>query len=572
MWQFCQIRMVSRLNSYDEGGPNDPRTTFNGLRTWLTNVKEELSPWGWQAYDAEFRERMKAEKKLLAINSLPESGAEPKDGVIQGTPLWQERLDQMLLVEHLKRKVMVAHTAFTEATDLLLRSHAWLVKDALLADKFTECVSRVPPSTHDRLDLLQLALKQSREETRQAKEEFNEYKVGQAMKRQEYLQRVAEHQAVAIKRKRKDDVLMAWRWGAERGRAQDLEASNYSLVQRIGVLESNMCATQEDLEEASRQWDEQRTALEGDRDEYKRLYEKFLKAHEEAMAELEQSQGTAEDQAKRLQVLTVEKHRLTGEVEELTEDKKRMAKQLGELRDEVAKLKSEMRRLGTQLRESEQALLSARTEASQLRLDVKGLEDVEDPDGERETRPSMRRQLRDCAHREATLLDRLRACETEAAGQRQRLLELEGPDRLAEQPEGAELAPASKIGLLPAERRKRAHLERERDALLKFLRDQESEMYRVKEEAFTTLWESKRKAGQEFHDFKTKELGKIRGDFQRAMDLLTRENDILKREVAIADEIGPHLPTLNPLPSVDDPAKMCSICKRAIVYEGIYKE
>lgn len=563
--------MVSRLNAYDEGGPGDPRTAFNGLRTWLTNVKEELSPWGWQAYDAEFRERMKAEKKLLAMNSLPESGAEPQDGVIQGTPLWQERLDQMLLVEHLKRKIMVAHTAFTEATDLLLRAHAWLVKDALLADKFTECVSRVPPSQHDRIDLLQLALKQSREETRLAREEFNEYKVRQAMKRQEYLQRIIEHQARQIKRKYKDDILVVWRWGAERGRAQDLESANYSLVQRVSVLESSMCSTQEDFEEASRQWDEQRTALEADRDEYKRLYEKFLRAHEQAMAELEESQGTAEDQAKRLQVLMVEKHRLAGEVEELTEDKKRMAKQLADLRDEVAKLKAELRRLGAQLREAEQALLVARTDARQLRLDVKGLEDIQDPDGVGEARPSQRRLLKECAHREALLLDRLRACEAEAAGQRRRLLELEGPDRLAEEPEGAILAPASEIGLLPAERRKRAHLERERDYVLSFLRDTEREMFRVKEEAFNTLWESKRKAGQEFYDFKTKELAKIRADFQRQMDLLIRENDILKREVAIADEIGPHLPTLNPLVSVDDPAKMCSMCKRAIVFEGAFK-
>ncbi|OLP96072.1 hypothetical protein AK812_SmicGene21737 [Symbiodinium microadriaticum] len=148
--------MVSRLLDYSEGGPNDPRTTFNDLRKWLTAVKEEISPWGWQAYDAEFRERMQAEKKLYAMNGLPNSGAEPQDGVIQGTPLWQERLDQMLLVEHLKRKVMVAHTAFTEATDLLLKSHAWLVKDSLLADKFAECISRVPPSQHDRIDLLQV--------------------------------------------------------------------------------------------------------------------------------------------------------------------------------------------------------------------------------------------------------------------------------------------------------------------------------------------------------------------------------------------------------------------------------
>ena len=76
------------------------------------------------------------------------------------------RLDQMLLVEHLKRKaralvsvkkhfvkstvrllypflhpkVMVAHTAFTEATDLLLKSHAWLVKDPMLGTHRKPCL------------------------------------------------------------------------------------------------------------------------------------------------------------------------------------------------------------------------------------------------------------------------------------------------------------------------------------------------------------------------------------------------------------------------------------------------
>ena len=67
---------------------------------------------------------------------------------------------------------------------------------------------------------------------------------------------------------------------------------------------------------ATMTFDSRRTALEADRDEYKRLYEKpgswqnsqkglrfrrgmcrFLAAHERAMAELEESQGTAEDQA-----------------------------------------------------------------------------------------------------------------------------------------------------------------------------------------------------------------------------------------------------------------------------------
>jgi len=561
--------MVSRMTIYEEGGPNDPRTTFNGLRDWLSAVKEELSPWGWMAYTAEFRERMQAEKKLQAMNSLSGSGAEPEDGVIQGTPLWQERLDQMLLVEHLKRKVMVAHTAFAEAQDLMLQAHAWLVKDSLLADKFAECISRVPPSQHDRIDLLQGALKQLREDLRKAQEEFNEYKVLQMVQRQEFLARTTEHQNFSIPHKRKDDIMVAWRYAAERTRAQDLESANIALIERVSSLETAMTTGQEDLEEASRQWDEQRTALEAERNEYKRLYEKFLRAHEQAMADLEQSQGTAEDQAKMLQVLTVEKHRLTQEVEELQDDKKRMAKQLAELRDEVAKLKAELRRLGGQLREAEKALLAARQEGQQLRADCKGLQDVMDKEGEGEGRPSQRRLLLECAKREAELLDRMRALERTCTAQRNRLYAIEGPP-------GSEsitgLAPASQIGVLVHERRLRGAMENERDALLTFTRDLDRELIKVKEDAYKTVMEVKNKAAKELYEFKTFEIAKIRADFQYKMDILQRQNDILNAEVAVGDAIGPHLPTLNALGSVQDPEKMCSMCRRAIVFEGSFKK
>mmetsp|Transcript_33490 Transcript_33490/g.77199 ORF Transcript_33490/g.77199 Transcript_33490/m.77199 type:complete len:569 (+) Transcript_33490:82-1788(+) len=562
--------MVSRFLDYSEGGPNDPRTTFNDLRKWLTAVKEELSPWGWQAYDAEFRERMQAERKLYAMNGLPNSGAQPQDGVIQGTPLWQERLDQMLLVEHLKRKVMVAHTAFTEATDLLLKSHAWLVKDSLLADKFTECISRVPPSQHDRIDLLQVALRTSREETKAAKAEFHEYKVQQQIKRQEYLVRTINNQSHAIKRKTKDDIMVSWRYQCERARAVELEGRNEVLVSRVTDLESKMVATQEDLEEAARQWEEQRTALEADRNEYKRLYEKFLAAHEKAMAELEESQGTAEDQAKKLQVLTLEKHRLTDKVEELEDDKRRMSKQLAELRDEVAKLKAELRRLGMQAREGEVALLLARVDAQQLRADARGLEDVVPLEGEGPARPSQRRMLQESGQREAELLDRLLAAETMADARQSRILELEGPGNEPDAEKEPGIAPASEIGILPAERRLRRHLERERDELLSFTRDLDTELVQVKEACYNRVQEIKRKSAEELEDFKTRELERVRNEYQAKIDLITHQRDMLQKEVDLGASVAPHLPTLNPLVS-QDPAKICGVCRRTIVFEGALK-
>merc|ERR1719386_203388 len=104
------------MAKWEEGGPNDPNVTFKGLSSTLVIVKEELSPWGWRAYTTEFYERKEADRKLRALNALPDSGAEPEDGVIEGTPLWQERLDKMLLVEHLKKKLMKGHGHFGDAS------------------------------------------------------------------------------------------------------------------------------------------------------------------------------------------------------------------------------------------------------------------------------------------------------------------------------------------------------------------------------------------------------------------------------------------------------------------------
>ncbi|CAE8620337.1 unnamed protein product [Polarella glacialis] len=502
---------------------------------------------------------MKAEKKLQALNSLPNSGAEPKDGIVQGTPLWQERLDQMLLVEHLKKKVMVGHTAFTEATELLVEAHTWLVKDSMLADTFALCVARVPASQHDRMDMLQNALKKTAGDLKIARGEFHDYKVLKETQRQAWIQRTVDHQAIAIRQRRKDDIMMAFRYRVQQDRSNDLEGANYALVTRVYSLEAAMMSGQEHLEEASRQWDEQKAALTAERNEFRRLYEKFLKAHEQAMADLEESQGTAEDQAKMLQVLSVEKHRLTGEVEDLTAQKKAMVKQLADLRDEVAKLKAEMRRLGAQCREGEQATLAARSEAQTLRADVRGLEDILPAEGKGPGRPSLRRKLQQCALREAQLLDLLQVATLAAAAMRRRLEPVEGAKG------------QDKSGMLPPARKLRADMERERDEILAYAREKEAEAARVKLEAQKTVLGIKTKCDKDLHDFKTVGLAKITADFEAQITSLTKKNNILMAEVAVGDAIGPHLPTLNPLPSGEEDGHdkvYCSSCRRAIVFEG----
>eukprot|EP00913_Durusdinium_trenchii_P024553 g23050.t1 len=330
--------------------------------------------------------------------------------------------------------------------------------------------------------------------------------------------------------KESDDILVSWRYQCERARATELEGRNFVLVTRVTDLENKMVTTQEDLEEAARQWEEQRSALEADRDEYKRLYEKFLAAHERAMAELEDTQACL------LLIFTP-----------ASKDKKRMAKQLSELRDEVAKLKTELRRLAGQLRDGEVALLLARVNAEKLKAEAKGLEETIPADSEGLSRPSLRRLLQESSRREAELLDRLQAVQAAADARGLRLLELEGPGNEPDAENEPSLDTAAHIGIVPAERRLRHHLERERDELLAFTRDLDTELVKVKKECYFTVQDIKKKAAQDLEDFKTTELAKAKSDFKREVEDVQRQRDMLRKEVEVADALGPHLPTLNPL-------------------------
>jgi len=525
--------MALVFQKYDEGGPNDPRTAFNGLREYLRQVKEELSPWGWRAYASDYRERKRVENKLKALNKLPGSGEEPQDGVVEGTPLWQERLDKMLLVEHLKRKIMTAHNSFSDSSELMLQCHGWLVKDSLLADKFVECISHVPTSQYERVDVLMSLLNASRKETQDVRNEFEDYKITLMAQREKFLQKVSDHQVVQTYRRRCDDTMISWSYQVQREQVLALRDVRANLERRVIGLESALVLVAEDFAEVGRQWSEEKAALEQDRDKFKKLYNKMVKAHEQALLDLQSTQGTAEGQAKMIQVLSVEKTRLTEKVEVLEDDKRRMTRQLAELRDEVAKQRQEIRRLGLQSKGTERALAYSRKEAERLEDELQAL--------------AMR--LSTATRIESQLRVDLATAVAETAAAR---ISIEDAKRD-----------------FPAERRLRQTVELERDRIMSTLCEAEAELVRTVEECKQTVEAVKTKAAQDLEDFRTGELTRVKEEFQKKTDTIVRRNEVLEREVHVGDTLGPHLATLNPL--VLDESTICAVCRKVIVYEGTIK-
>lgn len=522
------------IAAYEKGGPNDPIFVFDSLRRVLTLVKEELSPWGWRAFSMEFRERQKAEKKLQALNGLPGSGAEPKDGVVNGTPLWQERLDKMLLVEHLKRKLMTAHGEFAEASELVLKSHAWLAKEAKLADSFVVSITHVPPAKSERLDLLQIALTKSRKETQDMRDAFEDFKIQLKILREKYIQRTMAHQDIALRRKLCDDIVVLWSFEAQRSTAVRLTQIRRVLETRILSLETAFAARTEELEETQRQWNEEKEALTADRDRYKKMYTRMVKAHEQAMEDLKNSQGSVEDQAKMIQVLSMEKHRLTQACQDLEDDKRRMIKQMADLRDEVAKLRQETERYVRLLRDGETALVEARRQSASL----------EDTIGEMEA------LLDEAAVLEATLRDELLVTQGEVRGVSARL--------------SRSLAEVAKEEWL------RRSVEGERDVLLQQLRLMEDRTVKALVEAKETTEAVIERARWELEEFKNSEIAAVKEEFRRKTEAIIRRNAQLEKEVAVGDAVAPHLAVLNPL-AVDE-SRLCSSCRKAIIFEGIIKE
>mmetsp|Transcript_63298 Transcript_63298/g.137712 ORF Transcript_63298/g.137712 Transcript_63298/m.137712 type:complete len:525 (+) Transcript_63298:86-1660(+) len=521
--------MPIKLEAYEEGGDKDPRVTFRDLGASLRLVKEELSPWGWRAYTAEFAERRAADQKLQALSKLPGSGVEPSDGMIRGTPLWQERLDKMMLVEHLKRKLMAAHNHFSNAGELLLRSHEWLVKDGLLAEKFVVAITHVPDSQYERVDILQIAIRDLRNELKGAHEAHEDYVTQLKRDRASWVQKTIENQDSRMAASLSDDILVSWSYAVQRIQVLRLRDVCQCQQARVSALQNALAMSTEDRLESERQWDEQREALTKDRDHFKKLYGRMLAAHEKAMADLESVQGTAEGQVKLIQVLTVEKSLLEGKVETLEDDKSRMERQLGEARDLVSQLREEHRRLIGTMRGTEGALSTARLELSrleELRLDLEAQLDAAVAGGVR---------LRDDLELLRGELDALRAFDAE--------------------------------GLLEEEKAFRRSIESERDLLLDFARGREADLKRTIEECRQQVEAVRAKAEKELHDFKTTELARVKDDFEKRTAGILRRNEILEREVAQADAVAPHLQVLNPL-SVD-PSRICAVCKRMVVYEAM---
>jgi chromosome segregation ATPase len=473
---------------------------------------------------------MDHEKRLRALNALPGSGSEPKDGVVQGTPVWQERLDKIMLVEHLKKKIMQAHTRMDLGSDLLLKSHAWLVKNPLLADTFSHCIRHVPPSQFDRVDILQRKLEEKRRLLKEARETHEDYLMKEIRDRDQFLKKTTEHLKISNRERLLDDIVLSWKDIAKRRRISQLSIDGDCLEAQVASLQTELIAEKEDKEEKERQFKEALDWMTEDRDKFKKQYKRMVEAHEQAKRDLEASQGTAEGMKQMIMVLSTEKTQLEQKISDLEEEKRKLLKQIEELRALIKALRAEIKRQTGFTRTTELALLHMRHTNNRLENDKYDLEGRMDK----------------AVTLECTLRDDIDQLRIELASALQKY--------------------NGTMSDLKEESSFRKFCEMERDRALDTTRQYYKELSAMVKRCRDQILATKEKARLDLEHFKNVELKKVKDDFKKKTDAILRRNVILEKEIAIAEENMPALSTLNPLEM--DPSKICQVCRRIIVFEG----
>jgi len=331
-------------------------------------------------------------------------------------------------------------------------------------------------------------------------------------------------------RQRCDQTVVLWSYRSQRGIALRLDELRRNLQERVCSLESSLSSKTEDFTESLRQWQEERHELTKDRDKFKKLYTKMVKAHEQAMEDLKTCEGSIENQAKMILTLSSEKSRLTNMVEDLEDDKKRLSKQLADARDEIARMREMLRGFRQSMRETEVVLW-------QIRKEVERLEAIP---------PVLEQRLDDAAAVEARLRDDLLVTQAAVAAAKSKL-----------PPLVQKVAREHEITLM---------LIGERDELLAKMRTFEEQLLRVIRAWRLEVTAVREKAERDLEEFKTVELTRVQEEFRKQTEAIIRRNDILEREVAVADTLAPHLSTLNPV-GVDE-SRICASCRKVFVFEG----
>lgn len=504
----------------------DPEAVFKQLRETLGECKDDLTPYGWRVYFAEFHERVAAEKRLKTLAARAEADDDEIGGLIEGTPLFQEKFDAMLHAEHLKSKILEAHSKFGEAADLMMKCHSLLAMDFLLSDKFCQAITYVPDSKHDQVELVYRQVEQKKKELKELQDDFDTFRADTQRGRDFALRKAAEVSKNKAIRLLQIIIFAEWNWQGQREQVLRLQGEKVELVAHSERLQENLTAKCAELAEKTALWAEEKSQLEAELAKYKRLHEKQLAAAKQAMEEAGRRKQEGQDKDSQILQLINEKTALISTVETLEEELVEKRRTIAKLDDNLAEERLRFARLEERLRETEADLAASRERVEHmLRVEAE-----------------LREQIARGLEREAQLQLNLEISRNGADESERRCAAL----RLE----------------LAEEQQARLRVEEHLASVRSDLRRSEELLVETKLENARRVKEIEAKWKKDFEE----QERRLKADFEAQTIAIRERNVMLEREVALGEGVLPHLSVLRPLGV--DMSQVCVSCKKVLVYEG----
>lgn len=521
------------------------RNTFDLLRGQLGVVKNELSPFGWIQYNANYQEQQAAQKKMK--NEMTYSN-DPPDAQ-EGTPLWQERFDQIMLCENLKKKLMETNKAFGEASSLVMKSHHFLAKNTHLADSFAHAITHIPESTHDQVEVLQVNLTNTKKELQETKENFYLFQKATKKKWQTMLDNIEAREERRHAEQNLSDAFSGFGYGCQHEAALALREECLNLKEVLQTFKERLANTLKEFADAREQWAEEKDELTKDRDRYKAMHEKQMRAAEQALKDLKKSQESGEDKDKQLMKLTQERLNLAAKVEDLEYQIKQLTTKLEETEEKLRQTTALLDQTTEELRKTTIEKNLKRAEEARLGAAIEALE-VALVDG----RAELARVRAAAAAREEELLEEMRIA-NEEADKRETALKEELASEIKQKEAFMEALHSS---------------EEERKELV-------AELEWTKEDCERRIKETEERCAKELKDT----VDALNKKWTEETAGIKKRCAILEHEVGKADSLLPHLSTLNPLPQPfsaqsgkyepDKGSTRCLHCRKYMTFQQVWK-
>lgn len=353
----------------------NPRTTFELLRSQLGEVKKELSPYNWQLHVTEYADQQKAKARLKTLSEAADSGPLKDEAVEEGSPEWTNRWETLMLCEHLKKKCMEANSVFNSASQLLSQSHSIMAKDFFLATVFIDAITHIPDNTVDEMEQLQKKVTRQKAEIEELQERNDKLMMKARRKKEATLEMLTKRFDEERMSRFFAGVVSSWGFQAQEDQKVRLQGEKNALEESLQKTSEELASLQEHHRQKTEEWEKEKSEMSAELHKLRELFRRQQEETEKALKEAADLSGNVKDQEAMLIKLAKEKVLFESKIEDLEAKVAALEKALAEKTAEACTLQENLETSQAEVERLHGSIAAVEATLDETRREVRARED-----------------------------------------------------------------------------------------------------------------------------------------------------------------------------------------------------